>query len=173
VASGDLFALARELLDACEGIVATSPGGPIPRSFISPGLPALDCCPQLTVHVGGPAEADTSPLVYPLDPGHRTANLELLNLVQLTITVVRCTPPSSGDEPLPQGSALEDAAEEIDADLWCLWNELRQLHRSGALFDAPAGPGSRDLFFDPAVSLNPQGGCAGWLIPIRVQLGGY
>ncbi len=171
MAQGDLFALASELLSASEGIVAGTPGGAIDRAFVSPGLPALDCCPQLTVHAGGPAEADTSPITTPLDPGHRTANFELLNLIQLTITVVRCAPmPETG---LPSAAMLSAVSAETYADLWALWCELRDLHRAGTLFTAPAGPGSRELFFDPAFPLNPQGGCAGWQIPLRVELGGY
>lgn len=167
----DLYALASELLSAAEGILVGTPGGAISRSFVSPGLPSLDCCPQLTVHAGGPAEADTSPVTTPLDPGHRTSNFELLNLVQLTITVVRCAP--APETAIPTAAELDAVSSETYADLWALWNELRQMHRAGTLFDAPAGPGSRELFFDPAYPLNPQGGCAGWQLPIRVELGGY
>lgn len=166
---GDLFSAATELLAACEAAIATAPGGAIARAFVSPGLPALDCCPQLTVHAGGPGEADTQPLTTPLQPGHRVSQTALVNLIQFTITVVRCSP----SEAIPPAAALQASAEETFGDLWALWNVLKQEHRAGNLFDAEAGPGSRELFFDPAIPLNPQGGCAGWLVPLRVSLGGY
>ena len=173
MASTDLFDLASELLAAVETAIASTPGGPIDRAFLSPGLPSLDCCPQLTVHVGGPAEGDTQPLTTPLQPGHRTSQTALVNLIQLTITIVRCCPGPTDSNPIPSAAAIEAAAVETYADLWAIWNELRTAHRAGTLFDADAGPVSRELFFDPAFPLNPQGGCAGWLIPIRVSLGGY
>lgn len=173
MAATDLYALAVELLTAAEAAIATTPGGAIDRAFISPGLPSLDCCPQLTVHLGGPAEGDTAPLTTPLQAGHRTSQTALVNLIQFTITVVRCAPTGSDAQPLPSPVALQATAETTLADLWALWNELRAAHRAGTLFDADAGPGSRELFFDPAVPLDPQGGCAGWLVPLRVSFGGY
>lgn len=173
MAATDLFDLAAELLTAAETAIAGSPGGPIDRAFVSPGLPSLDCCPQLTVHVGGPAEGDTTPLNTTLQPGHRTSQTALVNLVQLTITVVRCCPGPTDSHPIPSAASIQAAAEQTYADLWALWNELRAAHRAGTLFAADAGPGSRELFFDAAFPLNPQGGCAGWLVPMRVSLGGY
>src|SRR5665811_316733 len=91
-AATDLFDLAKEYLQACEAAVATTPGGPIARSFVSPGLPAWDCCPQLSVHVGGPVIGDTMPLAPPLQPGHRFEDTGTVNLVALTATVLRCSP---------------------------------------------------------------------------------
>src|SRR4051812_1224440 len=93
VAAGpnDLQALAAEWLAACTAALATTDEGAIDRSFVSPGVPAFDCCPQLTVHVGGPAEGATAPLAPPLQPGHRTS-IGVVPLVPLTATVIRCIP---------------------------------------------------------------------------------
>ncbi len=173
MAPADLYAVAAELLAGCSDAVATTVGGPIDRAFVSPGLPALDCCPQLTVHVGAAAEGDTEPLSPPLQPGHRTPG-NLVPLVQLCATVVRCSPVwNDGSDSPPAPSAIEAAAVETTQDLWAIWNVLRQQHRAGTLFTAPAGPGSREFFFDPVFPINAAGGCAGWFIPFRVSLGGY
>ena len=174
MAATDLYDAARELLEACEAAVATTPGGAIERSYVSPGLPALDCCPQLTVHVGASIEGDTSPLAPPLQPAHRASQGLTVPLVQLTATVVRCAPSwdEGADQP-PPTSEIDDVARLTNADLWAIWNMLRDLHRAGSLFSAPAGPGSREFFFDPAFPISVQGGCAGWSIPFRVSLGGY
>jgi hypothetical protein len=138
VAATDLFDAAAELLAACETAVSTTPGGAISRTFVSPGLPALDCCPQLSVHVGGAAEGDTAPLSPPLQPGHRTT-LSLVNLVQLTATVVRCTPVWGENEKQPPSAAeIQAAAELTNADLWAIWNVCREQHRAGTLFTAEA-----------------------------------
>lgn len=172
--ASDLFDAARELLDACLAAVATTDAGAIDTAYVSPGPPALDCCPQLTVHVGGALEADTSPLSPPLQPGHRTPGTSVLPLTQLTATVVRCVPgwDEEADQP-PAPAALELAAQDTNADLWAIWNELRRAHRAGSLFTAPAGPNSREFYFDAAFPVNAQGACAGWSIPFRVSLGGY
>ncbi len=170
MAAGDLYAAAVELLEATEVALAANP---VDRVFVSPALPALDCCPQLTVHVGGASEGDTAPLQPPLQPGHRTYAGDLVNVVQLTITIVRCTPgPDNSGNPPPAAEIQASAQESID-DLWAIWNYLRTEHRAGNLFTAPAGPGSREFFFDPAFPLNIAGGCCGWQIPFRVSLGGY
>lgn len=172
MAAADLFAMAVELLEATEAAL-TELGSPISRAFVSPALPALDCCPQLTVHVGGAGEGDTSPLQPPLQPGHRIPTTGNVNLVQLTITVVRCTPgPDNAGNP-PPAADIEASAQESLNDLWAIWNHLRTAHRDGSLFDAPAGPGGREFFFDPAFPINIAGNCCGWQIPFRVSLGGY
>lgn len=172
MAAGDLYAAARELLEATQAALVLE-GAPVDRAFVSPALPALDCCPQLTVHIGGAAEGDTAPLQPPLQPGHRTPQVGVVPLVQLTVTIVRCSPVQDAGGNPPAASAIDATAEATAADLWAIWNHLRTLHREGLLFTAPAGPPGREMYFDPAFPLNTAGGCAGWQIPLRVSLGGY
>lgn len=170
----DLYSLCAEYLAACKTAVASTPGGPITRAFVCPGVPAWDCCPQLTVHAGGPAEADTLPLQPPLAPGERPAVQGAVHLVNMTATVLRCTPTLEEDGQnliLPSEAALEAAAVETLSDVWAIWATVRGLYRAGTLFATDAG--RRELFFDPAVPVRPAGGCAGWEIQIRVALGGY
>lgn len=166
----DLFDVCSEWLAACEAAVATTDAGAIDRSFVSPGPPAWDCCPQLTVH-GGYAIADTAPLIPTLAPGHRSTVQGGVVLVPLVATIIRCIPTLgdySGSEFVPK-AALEASAMSTHADLWAILNHTWDQHSRGILF----APESRELFFDPAVPLVPAGGCAGWQIQIRVSLYGY
>jgi hypothetical protein len=170
MAAGDLYALCREFLQASADALLDAPAGPIDRAFVSPGPPAWDCCPQLTVHAGGPAPADTEPLAPPLQPGHRIQDGVLLNLVTMTATVIRCTPTvPEGSTGFPDAADLDASAEELLGDVWAIWNHIATLKRAGSLW----GPKTREVFFDPAVALNAAGGCAGWQMQVRVQLDGY
>ncbi|MFL5309680.1 MAG: hypothetical protein ACJ79H_04410 [Myxococcales bacterium] len=170
----DLYALCREWLDVCELAVASTPGGAIARSFVSPGMPAWDCPPQLTVHAGGPAEADTLPLQPPLAPGMRPSTAGSVHIINMTATVLRCSPTvkqAGKSFKLPSPAALEATARECDADVWALWAWTRRAYQAGFLF--PSEDRRRELFFDPAVPVRTAGGASGWEIQIRVALGGY
>lgn len=150
MAADALFLAARELLDAALEAVAMTSGGPIERQYVSPGMPAIDCPPQITVHAGGPAFAETAPVSPPLQPGERTL-VGSVNLVALTITVVRCTPTLGDDGDVvdwPDPGDLEASAAEIYEDLWTIWNHLATLKRSGALFPIT----HRQMMFDPATA---------------------
>lgn len=163
-----LYDAAAEYLAACVAALnsETTSGAP-ERRFVTNGPPAWDCCPQLTVHVGGPAVADTA-ATRTLGPGHRIATTGFVNMVSMTATILRCAPIIEGNT-LPSPAALAAAAAEMDADLWAIWNWIATRKRDLSLF----GPKERELLMDPASSLNQQGGCCGWQIPIRVQLDGY
>lgn len=165
----DLWNLANEYLKACVAALETTPAGAPQRVYVSPGPPAWDCCPQLTVHVGGPVVAATSPGGGALADGHRMAVAGMVNLIDLTATIIRCAPGIREDsEPAPPEDFDRCSAYTL-ADLWSIWNYITSAHNAGDLF-----PGScREVFLDPAALLAQQGGCAGWQISVRVQLGGY
>lgn len=171
MAASDLYDVARELLDAATVALNSAPAGVPARRFVSAGLPAFDC-QQLTVHAGGTtpglAEGYTLPIEPPMQPGlrHLTAKV---NLVQLTITIIRCvTVPETG-KTAPSPAKLDADAQKTLADLWVIWNSLYTQKLANTLFP----PEHRPLFFDPAIALPIQGGMAGWQIPFRVQLDGY
>ena len=170
MAAGDAFDAALELLNACQAALATTPGGAIDRAYVSPGLPAFDCCPQITVHAGGTGEGDTAPLAPPLSPGHRANVQGTVPMLQLTVTVIRCSPvwEENAKQP-PSPAALQAAAEVTYNDVWAIWSLLRDAKRAETLF----APASREFFFDPAFPVLTSGGCAGWQLPFRVALGGY
>jgi hypothetical protein len=168
----DLYDLCSEYLDLCADAVATTPGGTIARQFVSPGAPAWDCPPQLSVHAGGAYQAETEPFRPVLQPGFRSEVPGHVPLVVLTATVLRCTPVVREDGTAPSVAALDASAAETLADLWAIWHTLHARHRAGTVFLSPLGQ-QRAMLVDPAVSLLTQGGAAGWQIGVRVALDGY
>lgn len=164
----DLFTLAGGFLDACVEALDTIPtfapglGGAPARSFVSPGQPAFDCCDQLTVHVA--AVNELSPTAYGEKAriGHRT------NMVTLVATSTRCIPVISDSGNIPSVTDMEAAAEQIDADGWALWNHVWNLIRADLLFTLCG-----QIYWDGLRSINPQGGCGGWVLQLRVELDGY
>jgi hypothetical protein len=163
----DLFALAQEFLDACIEALDTIPtfapglGGAPERSFVSPGLPAFDCCDQLTVHVSGVTDGPNSPANF----SGRSASSMKVNTVGLVATATRCLP--SEGEP-PSAVDLSASAEQVDADGWALWNHIYNLIRADQLFTLCG-----EVFWDGLRSINPQGGCGGFTLNLRVELEGY
>lgn len=171
---GGLYAAAQELLGAAAAGLALSPGGAISYQAIWPGLPAFDCAPALFVHAGGPSVGDTYPLQPPLQPMQRIVDTGQVNLVLLTITVLRCVPVLTQSQQsvlLPQPAALNASAEETMGDVWTLWNYLYEQHRSGALFSSPSR--RREFSLDPAVAVRTSGGVGGWEMGVRFQLDGF
>ncbi len=168
MASTDLYDLCRELLEASAEALTFSLLGAPTRQFVSAGMPAFDC-EQLTVHAGGTTEAYTLPVEPPMQPGLRASVTQKLNLVQMTVTIIRCTTVIQDTKSVPPASKLDKDAQNTLADLWVIWNHLFTLKKADTLFP----PQFREMFFDPAVALPIQGGIAGWEIPFRVELGGY
>lgn len=166
----DLYLLCEELLDAAASAVALARGGAIDRTFVSAGSPAFDCINQLTVHAGGPVIGDTLPLQPPLQPMHRIEMGMQVNLVQMTVTVIRCAAAVSGQSNvLPSKLALGHVAAITMADVWAIWNWISTHKRAQTLF----GPSRREVALDPAYAIQTQGGAAGWQVPVRVQLDGF
>lgn len=171
---GDLFAAAQELLAAAAAALVEAPAGSIAYQAIWPGLPSYDCAPALFVHAGGTSFADTYPLQPPLQPMQQMVTTGEVNLLALTITVIRCVPVIEQEQQsvlLPSPQIITDAAEDIYGDLWAIWNYLKNQHRAGLLFQRPSG--RREFRFDPAVPVRTSGGVGGWEIPVRVELSGY
>ena len=172
---GTLTDYALELLDVCDDATATTIGGrvseqPNGRVFLAAALPALDCCPQLTVHVGGLGIENTTPTTPVTAPSHRLTTTGMLMLAVYIVTVVRCQPASSdqrGNPPTP--AALQAAAIQSDQDLWAIWNAVAVAHNAGDLF----GGRCPALYFDPPTPLLVEGACGGWEIPFRAAIDGY
>lgn len=166
---GDLQALAEEYLEACVVALSDTPGGAPSFAFVSPGPPSWDCCPMLTVHVGGPVEGDTLPLQPQLGPSHRVARGIEVHLVLLTATILRCDPTISEEGILPDPAAMTETAAQTNADVWAIWQYVRRAKYLNVLW----GPKEREFRFEPAIPQKQQGGCCGWEIPVVVQLNGY
>lgn len=163
----DLHELATDLLAACVEALDTIPvydatlNGAPDRSFVSPGLPALDCCDQLTIHVGNISVSTSA-------PGNPKAAKHWINWVQLTILAARCVPVQDENGNPPAISLQQAAAEQLNADKWALWNHLNNLVADGDLFDQCC-----DVIFGNLSPLGQLGGCGGSSLNITVCLEGY
>jgi hypothetical protein len=172
VGATDLYDLALEWKLVCDEAVASTIGGAIEHSYVSPGPPSTDCLPQLAVYVGTPvARADTAPVSPPLAPGMRDTEVGGVNLVNLTCVVLRCAPTFDEADQFPTVEALEAAAREVDEDLWAIWAYTRTRHDANVLFSGLAEP--REMFLDPAFPVPEGRQEIGWQISLRVRLDGY
>lgn len=171
----DLFALAQELLEACEEALDTIPtfapglGGSPGRSYVSPGEPAADCCDQLTVHWAQTAEMSTDPLGLPVQK--RAAHHIRRNTVGLVVTVFRCVPGPDDSKltiEFPDPTELSASSEQIYADEWALWNHLFNMIGAGTLLAKCSS-----VVMEGSRSLPPSGGCGGLILGISVGLEGY
>lgn len=171
----DLYEMAGEFLQAgvqsLDTLIAYGLDGAPTRAFVSPGEPAADCCPQLTVHTVGIEEAPTEPT----GPGGmatgRRATYGRINQPSFILTLFRCVPVP--DQQLtkfvpPSEAEGEAAARQLNADAWALWNHLYNLVREKALWSKCQG-----IFPGPMRALPQQGGCGGWILGYRVRLDGY
>ncbi len=162
----DLQDLCQELLDACVVALDTIPvfapglGGAPERSYVSPGQSVDQCCPQLTVWAQAIGESPRTPGAF----RGKSATDGQITTVFLSARIIRCVP--AGENPLVE--EMQDAAEQINADGWALWNSLYWQVRSGTLFSICS-----EVFWDGLRSITPSGGCGGWQLGIRVELDGY
>src|SRR3990170_4644070 len=105
----DLHVLATDFLAACVEALDTIPtfapglGGAPARSFVSPGLPAFDCCDQLAIHVTGVTDSGTSPS----NLTGRSAYTMKVNVVGLVATATRCIPVISDSGAIPSEADME------------------------------------------------------------------
>ena len=161
MAAGDLHDLALDVLDAAAAILQGESEA-AEHIYLSHGPPALDCPDQLTVHITTIGEAATQQ-TDPLAPGMRKARV---NLTGLAVTITRCYPTVDDHGNAPPADELTAASARLNADGWALWNGLWR--RRAELFST-----CEAVFFDGLAALDAQGGIAGWVMPIRVELGGY
>jgi len=165
----DLQLLAEEFLAACVEALDSIPsavvglGGAPLRQYVSPGQSADDCCPQLTVWAQAVSESPRSPGSFI----GKSARDSQINVVSLVARILRCVPTGQGGEP-PDPTDMQDAAEQINADGWALWNHLYNMVRAEELFSLCG-----EVFWDGLRSINPSGGCGGWQLFLRVELDGY
>lgn len=171
----DLYDLAAlflaEAVDALDTIptYATSLDGAPDRAFVSPGRPALEGCDQLTVHTQNVLDAQTGQ--GGLNDGRRNVQAKR-NHIRLLITIDRCVEDNrSGQQNLTQPYLADDldaAAQQVNADVWALWNHIYNGWRSGEFLTV-----CDELFFEGATALPEEGGRAGWVLTFRVNLDGY
>lgn len=165
----ELLTYAAAVLDTIPTFVETADleGAPAER-FIVPGLPVIDCCPAMWAYGGLITEAFTSPARAILDPMHRSGAFPRVNLPTLNLMVARCTPTTKSNGDPPSSAEQAEVARQVYADGWALWVELSRAVRQNLLFNR-----CKEVSMDSWVPLDPEGGCAGSLFTLRVNLGGF
>lgn len=163
-----LDSYAHDLLVAAQLAVATTVGGPIDHAYVGNAIPALDCCPQLTVDVRSLLFENTAPTT-PLPAIRSRTTMVGYFLALFVITVTRCSPSLDGRGNPPSVTDLEATSRETNEDLWAIWNTIQTLLRDNALF----GGRCAGAYLDPPVPVNDEGKCAGWAIQVRAPIDGY
>ena len=159
--------LAVELLDAAQdALVAVTTGrAPPSESWISHDVPVSDyCCDdgQLTVHL---ASLDHEAFgTFNTEPPPQ--NCASTPTARFVITVRRCHPTVNATGGSPTPARMDDASAGLLADLWAILTELYDRRSAGTLFSAPTL--CADVEIGTAEPEPPQGGCAGWAIPVAV-----
>jgi len=173
ISPGDLEGLAEDFLatiiSALDSIPEYAPtaalkGAP-ERAFTSPGTPIADCCEQAAVYVQTVAnraqgEKGTSPRIpAPL----------------LVAVVTRCVPQGTSKTvgkrlvytpPTPE--SLSEASDQHNADGWAMWTHIYALIDAEQFLTRCTG-----VTFEGMVPITPAGGCAGWQLNVRANLGAY
>ncbi len=177
----DLHQIALDLLTACaaslDEIPTLLPGeglvGAPTRQIIYPGEPVWDCCEQLVVHSPGIGDEFTRPASPAPVSGFKHKHGAWIPLVNLTVTIGRCVP--QGEVKMkakqyipPTAIALTDAARQINADGWALYNGIKNRLYQGILSELCSS-----WKWQGVNSATPAGGCAGWTINFQAQLDGY
>lgn len=155
-----------ELLGVVQAALPATEGGAISRAFVSAGLPALDCCPQLTVHTAGHGLLPTS-TPGALTPGHRRV-VGQVRYVRYIVTLVRCAPVPGAKGVPPSPTVQQAIAEILNQDAIAVIAAVDNAWRSSTLW----GGLCREFYFDGATSLDPSGGCVGWLFNYRGSIEG-
>lgn len=130
-----------------------APGAP-DRRFVSPGDPDASCATLAVWASPFPKAQESAP--------HRCA---ILPRAEISIRHWHCVPMT----PNPTTAVLDAAGEAFHTSLWAVWSHLSSLITSSTLID---GVDCHNADFDP----NPtqidrdQGGLAGWLIRLNVDL---
>lgn len=151
---------------AVDSLALTDAGAPTLQR-ITPGPPAFDCCPFVSVHGGFLNEAPTGTGEGgPLAPAHRVTLAAQL-VYTVVITVVRCVPVPDDDMTPPNAEAEALAARTVNQDMWALWNGLSAALRAGILSERCAG-----AWREGATAITSTGGCGGWVLTYRVPIDG-
>lgn len=170
------FAVANQLLEIAEAALAgtvggqigvpEAEGGPGGRALVSPGLPSIDCCPWLSVHLGAYSVSAAGAQGGVLSQGRRVGLVPQVTFVML---VARCMPKATvklGSLTVPTVADLELTAQTTAQDMWAITDAVRKADA------AKEFGGCREFEHLGATPLDPSGGCGGWTIRWRATVEG-
>lgn len=171
IANGDLYAMAAGLLSDVETIFAAPPWGgaavTLPaRRYVSDGQQVAFDCAELVVAAnllwGGYPDSENVAWI----PKHAGVPVA----VEFTIFLTRCVPKidmTQGGQPIiPTAAQISASAQTVLQDGVVLFFGILQRHHAGLLF-----ADCDNVLVGRMQSLGPEGGLAGWALPIRTQIG--
>lgn len=167
------FQVANQLLELAETALATTvggqigvpeaDGGPGGRALVSPGLPSIDCCPWLSVHISGHTVAAAGAGSGVLSQGRKVG---LVPQVTYALIVARCMPGIEKGRKFPAVADLELTAQMVDQDMWAITDAVRKAQAADQF------GGCREFEHLGATPLDPAGGCGGWTIRWKATVEG-
>lgn len=158
--------LAVDLIEAAtDAIDEPRSGHVLPvRIYVAHTAPAVERgCEQLTVHMD-PARSIWN-RAKPASP-RVPERCQVALVARFILQLWRCWP-ESDNELAVTPAAYSAAAAALHVDLWCLETFIVQAAFAGTLF---TGMTCKEVTTDSARGLGPQGGMAGWELPIEVLL---
>lgn len=163
---GYLATLAEQYLDAGRAALVADTTGHDPPAhvFLSHGEPVADhCCDggQLTVHL----ETAWDEIVRRGDT--RQARCTIEPRATFVLTLYRCYPGLTKAGNPPKAEALDGASENLLIDLWAIETEIFDRIAENTLF---TGVSCAEITLGDITPIADEGGCAGWTIPVTVEL---
>lgn len=159
--------LAHALLTTATATLTSPPAD----RYVAMGKPAADGCDQLVVW------ADTFTLVRPagtlanslasrdsLEPGGA------LPAVVFNVQLLRCGAPVPDGNVLPTPAEMDAHATTALTDAWALYRGLLAALSAGTLFGTPNPVPAHHTLIRDMTAYGPEGGVAGWSVPVRVSL---
>lgn len=155
------------LAAAASGVAPDRTGNDPPdRVYVSHGEPAvdvcLDCTGQLSVHVD---RVESRPLNTSPGAPAKVQTCALMPVAVYVVQLWRCVPIPDDRGAPPRPDELTASARALARDGWALLTHLIDERAAGALGDA-----CDSISFDDLVALGPDGGAAGWALPISAAV---
>ena len=151
--------------EALIGLDDTRTGHPEPsRVYVSHSAPAVDVCTDDGLLV---AYLYREPHLHPRSNARLGSGCMVTATAECVVEVWRCHPTLADDGTPPTVTALDDAAQALLVDLWCLQTHLQHEWLQGTL---TAGQPCNLIEWGVATPLGPQGAAAGWRVPLTYTL---
>lgn len=160
-----IFEAAQELLASATAALESTEEGFSGVAYQAPGLPAFDfSCDFVVVWCSAITLARSGAI--PATQRYRTG--PRVNLVTMNVTSGRCTDTGTTKQPPTGGQQTLDAQVHVEDGL-ALWNHIGNEIASGDLL----GGTCKQVALGTLTAYTPQGGVAGWNLPVTVQIDGY
>lgn len=95
---------------------------------------------------------------------------QIVPVADLSVVLLRCVEALTSAAEIPDADAMDAETEALNADGFALVRYLLDQWRAKTLFPTARITAYRDVQFGDLTPVPPQGGLAGWRLPVSVQL---